>query len=218
MSKTKLVEAKKEELAAPVAAPRLAISAEDIEIPRLNVIQGSSEIDGDEGALVINRTHTIMPTGGSLSVIPITAVKGWAENVPFGSNEVARVAYTADEKQAIAEDSDYGTIEFADVTLLIPEPEDIGEDAADAFPFPIGETSYAMGKIHVRKAAYRNTFKRLGLFQAMNPDSPLCAKHWKFQADQATANRVSWYIPQMTVTKVDTDPQVVDFVSRIIPS
>ena len=52
----------------------------------------------------------------------------------------------------------------------------------------------------------------------MNPDAPLCAKHWKFQADQATANRVSWYIPQMTVTKVDTDPQVVDFVSRIIPS
>ena len=43
MPKTKLVEAKKEELAAPVAAPRLAISAEDIEIPRLNVIQGASE-------------------------------------------------------------------------------------------------------------------------------------------------------------------------------
>ena len=64
MSKTKLVEAK-EELAAPVAAPRLAISAEDIEIPRLNVIQGSSEIDGDEGALVI-RTHTIMPTGETI--------------------------------------------------------------------------------------------------------------------------------------------------------
>tara|TARA_S200002703_G_scaffold76001_1_gene65629 strand:+ start:4759 stop:5415 length:657 start_codon:yes stop_codon:yes gene_type:complete len=218
MPNTKVVEAKKEQLAAPVTAPRLAISAEDIEIPRLNVIQGSSEIDGDEGALVINRTHTIMPTAGTLSVIPITASKGWAENVPFGSNDIARIAYSLEEKTAIDADSEFGTIEFADITLLIPEPKDIGEDAADAFPFPIGETSYAMGKIHVRKAAYRNTYKRLGLFQAMNPESPLCAKHWKFQADQATANRVSWYIPQMTVTKEDTDEQVVEFVSRIIPA
>jgi hypothetical protein len=218
MANTKVVATKKEELAAPVAAPRLAISAEDIEIPRLNVIQGSSEIDGDEGALVINRTHTIMPTAGTLSVIPITAMKGWAENVPFGSNDIARIAYSLEEKTAIDSDSEFGTIEFADITLLIPEPKDIGEDASDAFPFPIGETSYAMGKIHVRKAAYRNTYKRLGLFQAMNPESPLCAKHWKFQADQATANRVSWYIPQMTVTKEDTDEQVVEFVSRIIPA
>ena len=218
MPKTKIVEVKKEELAAPSAPPRLEISAEDIEIPRLNVIQGSSEIDGDEGALVINRTHTIMPTGGSLTVIPITAQKGWAENVPFGSNDIARIANTPEEKSSIEEDSQYGTIEFADITVLIPEPEGVGEDAADAFPFPIGKTSYAMGKLHVRKAAYRNTFKRLGLFQAMNPDSPLCKNHWKFQADQVTANRNSWYIPQMTPTKAETDQDVIDFVSRILPA
>lgn len=101
MPKTKVVEANKQELAAPSAPPRLEISAEDIEIPRLNVIQGSSEIEGDEGALVINRTHTIMPTGGSLPVIPITAQKGWAENVPFGSNDIARIAYTPEEKQPL---------------------------------------------------------------------------------------------------------------------
>ena len=217
MPNTKVVEAKKEELAAPSAAPRLSISAEDIEIPRLNVIQGSSEIEGDEGALVINRTHTIMPTGGSISVIPITAQKGWAENVPFGSNDIARVAYLPEEKKAIAEDSQYGLIEFADITFLIPEPEGIEEGATDAFPFPIGGTSFAMGKLHVRKAAYRNTFKRLGLFQAMNPDAPLCTNHWKFQADQVTANRNSWYIPQITPTKAETDKQVVEFIARLLP-
>lgn len=217
-TKTKVVEAKKQELAVPSMPPRLVISAEDIEIPRLNVIQGSSEIDGDEGALVINRTQTIMQTGGFLSVIPLTAQKGWAEDVPFGSNEIARIAHSAEEKAAIAEDSQYGTVEFADITVLIPEPEGIGEDAVDAFPFPIGETSYAMGKLHVRKAAYRNTYKRLGLFQAMNPDAPLCKNHWKFCANQVTANRNSWYIPQMTVTKVETDQDVIDFVSRILPS
>jgi len=217
-TKTKTVEVNKEELAVPSMPPRLVISAEDIEIPRLNVIQGSSEIDGDEGALVINRSQTIMPTGGSLSVIPLTAQKGWAEDVPFGSNEIARIAHDVEEKAAIEEDSQYGTVEFADITVLIPEPKDIGEDAEDAFPFPIGETSYAMGKLHVRKAAYRNTYKRLGLFQAMNPDAPLCNNLWKFCANQVTANRNSWYIPQMTVTKVETDQDVIDFVSRILPS
>ena len=99
------------------------------------------------------------------------------------------------------------------MSALVP-----AEDVADAFPFPIGEHSYAMGKLHVRKAAYRNTFKRLGLFQAMNPDSPLCKNHWKFQADQVTANRNSWYIPQITPTKAETDQDVIDFVSRILPS
>ena len=118
MSKAKLATVK-EELAEVSDPPKLAITASDIEIPRLNIIQSSSEIAGDAGSVVLDRTTTILEPDKECQVIPVNALKGWRENVPFGSPEMPRIAWNEEEKKEIESDSEFGTIEFANLALLI---------------------------------------------------------------------------------------------------
>ena len=206
---------KKAEVVEVAEPPKLQISAGDIEISRLNIIQSSSEIAGDAGAVVMDRSTVLLEPEQQCYAIPVNAIKGWRENIPFGSPEMPRLASTEEQKSEIDADSEYGTIEFAEVILLFPMPEDAGEDKQELYPYPIGDGAYALGKLNVAKDAYRCTFKRLATFSAFNPDFPLCAKLWNFKAELLTRGRHSWYVPSLTVSKEDAPEEVRTFVTRI---
>ena len=203
---------KKEEIVEVVDPPKLSITASDIEIARLNIIQSSSEISGEAGSIVLDRTTTILEPEQECSVIPVNAVKGWRENIPFGSPEMPRLAWGEEEKAAIEADSEFGTIEFAEITLLFPMPEGADEEI---YPYPIGNEQYALGKLNVAKDAYRCTYKRLATFSAFNPDTPLCEKTWKLKAELLTRGRHSWFVPSLTVSKDKSPEDVSSFVTRI---
>jgi len=211
-TKTKIVKQEKAEIAAVAEPPKLAITAGDIEIARLNIIQQSSSIEGDVGAVVLDRTTTLLAPDEVCSVIPVNAVKAWREDVPFGNAEIPRIANTEEQKLAIEGDSAFGTIEFAEIILLFPKPEGADDDL---YPYPIGDDSYALGKINVAKDGYRCTFKRLATFSAFNPDMPLCAKLWKFKAELLTRGMNSWYVPSLQASKEDASEAVKSFITRI---
>tara|TARA_B100000530_G_scaffold50835_1_gene28442 strand:- start:220 stop:855 length:636 start_codon:yes stop_codon:yes gene_type:complete len=209
MPKQKIVEAEKQEI---TEAPKLAISASDIEIPRLNVVQKSSQIDGSFGAIVLDRTSTVLEPEQSANVTIISAVKAWRENVPYESEEIGRIATTEEQKAAIDADSEWGTIEFADIVMLIPKPEN-GDDTA--FPYPIGDEMFAMGKINVNKNGYRNTYKRLATFAAFNPTASLSTRLWSFKTELITKGKYAWYVPSLTITSEESADEVNEFVTRI---
>ena len=211
-TKTKIVKQEKAEIAAVAEPPKLAITAGDIEIARLNIIQQSSSIEGDVGAVVLDRTTTLLAPDEVCSVIPVNAIKAWREDVPFGNAEIPRIANTEEQKLAIEGDSAFGTIEFAEIILLFPKPEGADDDL---YPYPIGDDSYALGKINVAKDGYRCTFKRLATFSAFNPDMPLCAKLWKFKAELLTRGMNSWYVPSLQASKEDASEAVKSFITRI---
>lgn len=211
-TKTKIVKQEKAEVAAVAEPPKLAITAGDIEIARLNVVQQSSSIEGDVGAIVLDRTTTLLAPDAVCSVIPVNAIKAWREDVPFGNAEIPRIANTEEQKLAIEGDSAFGTIEFAEIILLFPKPEGADDDL---YPYPIGDDSYALGKINVAKDGYRCTFKRLATFSAFNPDMPLCAKLWKFKAELLTRGMNSWYVPSLQATKENAPEDVKSFITRI---
>jgi len=139
---------KKEEIVEVIDPPKLSITASDIEISRLNIIQASSEIAGEAGSIVLDRTTTILEPDQECSVIPVDAMKGWRENIPFGSPEMPRIAWEDEEKSALEADSEFGTIEFAEIILLFPMPEGADEEL---YPYPIGDGQYALGKLNVAK-------------------------------------------------------------------
>lgn len=210
MPKQEVVEVKKNELA---GAQKLSITPSDIDIPRLNLVQKTSTIEGPVGSVVLDKTHILMEPEESREVIVVTALKRWRENIPYGSDELPRIADTEAEKQAIEASSEYGTIEFADIILLIPQPE--GNDDEGAYTVPIGGSMYAIGKLNAAKDAYRQTYKRLATFSTFNPTTPFSHRKWSFTATLLTRGKHSWYAPSLTITKETPSKDVITFVDRL---
>ncbi len=209
---SKVAQKKKEELAQP-SGPQLLITPADIEIPRLNLVQKMSQIEGPVGGVVIDRKSTLLEKDETCPAIIVNATKGWRENIPFGSDEMPRIASNESQKESIEEDSTWGEmLPFADITLLFPQPEGADDDS---YPYPVGNANYALGKINVAKDGYRCTYKRLCTFQMFNFDLPLCAKVWTFGSELITKGSHSWFIPTLTATKEDTPAEAREFIERI---
>lgn len=189
----------------------LAFHAQDIDIPRLNVIQKMSQIEGPVGSIVLDQDSVLLEAEQKTPVIVIGAVKKWKEDVPFGEDYVPKVVGTAAEAEELAGDSSYEVIEFAEIIMLIPQ---IGDDDSN-FPYPIGDTNYQIGRITVQKDSYRLTYKRLFTFQTFNPNVPVSSRMWNFGTELMSKGKYSWYVPTLAITKTEAPADVVEFANRL---
>jgi len=187
------------------------IEAEDIDIPRLNVVQKTSQMDYGVGSLVLDKSHEILPADTQGECIVLRAQKMWREDIPFDEKEMPQIATDRAGMEDIKSESDWPIIEFAEIALLFPQPAD-SEDT-DAYPYPIGDTNYALGKLNVAKDAYRKTYKALATFAAFNRGLPLHSRIWHFESQVMSRGKYSWYIPTLSVTKEPTPEPVVEFAN-----
>lgn len=190
----------------------LMMDANDIDIPRINLVQKTSDIDAPVGSVVIDKKHVLLKPDEPAEAIVLMAVKGWREDIPYDDDGIPRIAYTPDEMQAIAAQSEYEMLEFAEITLMFKQPE--GSENEEAYPFPIGDHQYAIGKINVAKDAYRQTYKRLATFAAFNKSVPLQSKLWNFESSLMTKGKYSWYAPSLSITQKQPDEAVLEFTSN----
>lgn len=181
---------------------------QDIEIPRLNVAQKMSQFDAPAGSVVLDKEDIILEAEERTNVIVIGASKRWKEDVPYDEEVMPKIVGTEDEARALASESDYEVIEFAELVFLIPQ---VGEDDS-MFPYPIGDTNYQLGRLTVQKDAYRLTYKKLFTFAFLNRDTPPSAIYWDFGTEVMTKGKYSWYVPSLNSTKEETPAEVVDFV------
>ena len=211
---TKLAEKKKQEIIEPLEAPKLVISAEDFTIPRMNLIQKISNIEGPVGGYVLDRKHVVLDKDQSTLAVIVKADKFWRENVPYESDQIARIAHTEAQKKAIEADSDPSSrmIKCVDFVLLIAQPKGADDEM---FPYDLGGTNYALVNFQTQKDGFDFTFGRLATSQLANPDIPLCGKAWSFQSELLTKGKNSWFVPTLEATKVITSDEVRDFVVRI---
>lgn len=185
----------------------------DIDIPRVNVVQKTSDITGPDGnpapygSLVLDKRVILAQPEEPIQVVPLSAIKAWREDVPFDSDDIPRIANSSEEKQQLSLDSEYPILEFAEITLLFK-----GGDDPEAFPFPLGKDNYAMGRINVAKDAYRQTFKRLATFAVFNKKTPIHKRLWNFQSTAITRGKYSWFAPSLTITNEEPSDEVVDFI------
>jgi len=183
--------------------------SQDIEIPRLNVIQKMSQIEGPVGSVVLDKEFVLLEAEQKTPVVIIGATKRWKEDIPYDSEQIPKVVSTQQEATLLAEESSYPIIEFAEIVLLIPQ---IGDDDSN-FPYPIGEQNYQLGRISVQKDAYRMTYKRLFTFQTFNSNIPVASRLWNFGTELMTKGKYSWYVPTLTVTKEESPKDAQDFAS-----
>lgn len=209
---TTLQKKKKEEIQVIPDAPKLEFSAEDLNAPRLNVVQAQSKIAGETGALVVDKMHTLILHEEECKAVPIKAIKGWREDTPFGHPEMPRQVFSEEEAKELSKESDHNVIKFAEILFIFPKGE---KEDEDVYPYPIGDELYAMGKINVAKDAFKYTFERLATFQTFNPDSPICVKYWKFKTELLTRGMNSWFVPSITPTTEGTADEIQKFAARL---
>jgi hypothetical protein len=193
-----------------VAANQGMALSQDIEIPRLNVIQKMSQIEGPVGSVVLDKEFVLLEAEQKTPVIIVGAIKRWKEDVPYDDDQIPKVAQTEAEARTLAQESHYPMVEFAEIVLLIPQ---IGDDDEN-FPYPIGDTNYQLGRLTVQKDAYRLTFKRLFTFQTFNPTVPAFTRLWTFGTELMTKGKYSWYVPTLSVTKEESPKEAQEFASR----
>ena len=181
------------------------IEPTDIEIPRINIVQKTSDIDAPFGSIVIDKQFVIAEPETVILAVPVSVTKGWREDIPYDDDEIPRIANSQEERDEIAKTSEYPILEFADITLAIEKPEKT--NAAAAFPFPIGGKFYALGRINTAKDAYRQTFKRLATFTMFNPDTPPFTRYWDFVSTLISGGKYSWYAPSLSFTAPDEDSE-----------
>lgn len=192
----------------------IEIDVEDIEIPRINICQKMSSSDAPVGSILYDKTYEIAGPETPVKVIAVAAQKGWRENIPFDEEDVPRIAWTKQQADAIEANSDWDMTEFAEITLLIRQPEEGVND--DAFQLPIGDHCYALGKINVGKNAYRSTYKRLATFAALQSPKAIHEKIWNFTSEELSKGKYTWFNPSLTVSKEQTDGEVLAFVKNFL--
>jgi hypothetical protein len=210
-AETANVVVKETEALATPANNSMSFSAQDIDIPRLNVIQKMSEIKGPIGAVVIDQDSVLLEAEQKTPVVVIGATKRWKENVPFGEDYIPKIVSSESEAKELANDSAYEVIEFAEIILLIPQT---GDDDS-LFPYPIGDGNYQIGRITVQKDAYRLTYKRLFTFQTFNPDISVATRFWNFGTELMSKGKYSWYVPTLNITKESAPAEAIEFANRL---
>jgi hypothetical protein len=214
---TELAKAPVNALSSSSALPS-TVEHSDIDIPRVNVVQKTSDITGPDGepapygALVLDKRFILAAPEEDIKVVPLIAMKAWREDVPFDSDDIPRIANSIEEKHALGLDSEYPILEFAEITLLFKG----GKEDIEAFPFPLGKGNYALGKINVAKDAYRLTFKRLITFARFNGDTPSYARLWKFKSTSITRGKYSWFAPSLSITDEAPSKEVLSFVENVV--
>ena len=211
MPKVKEEIAPAETTAVSTVGQQLTIDAEDIDIPRLNVVQKMSTGDFEHGSLILDKAHEILPRETKGQCIILGAIKKWKEDIDFDSDEMPIIVETKEKMEILKRESDYDILEFAEIILMFAQPE--GNEDDDAFPFPIGDTNYCMGKIYVQKDAYRKTYKALMTFAAFNQGLPLNSRLWNFESQIMSKGKYSWYVPTLSVTKEHVPEAVADFAN-----
>ena len=126
---TALAEAPKNGLTATNASG-IDISPSDIDVPRVNVVQKTSEIEAPLGAVVLDKQHVLSLADETIPVTVLSVLKGWRENIDYDSDEIPRVAHTQEEADQIKANSEYDMLEFAEITILFKKPEGSDNDAA----------------------------------------------------------------------------------------
>jgi hypothetical protein len=204
------IEVQEKQSPATVNVDGLQFDRSDIDIPRMNVVQKTSDIEAPTGSLVLDKKFVLLKPEEIGQVIIVSAVKQWKEDIPFDEGTMGRIASTPEAAAELGQESSYPILEFAEIEMLFRQPEGSTDD--DAYQYPIGDGNYALGKLYVAKDAYRQTYKRLVTFAAFNKSIQLRNRLWNFQTQMIEKGKYSWYVPSLAITQVETPAEVLEFI------
>lgn len=220
MSKTKsppkaeIVKPEKAELAADTESARFTISRDDINVSKFNVKQNSSGYDaGSSGSLVYNMETEVVPPNTTSDIIFVDIKKYWMEDVGYENDIKPRIAETEEEAKTLEEESEFVVRKCADLTFLVPQPDDCEDDSP--FTYALGDKNYAFGKMFVWKGAYRGTYEKIATFLVTNLNAECEDMCWTFRTVEQEFKRNRWMEPRVDPCNKPVPQEAKDLAVRM---
>ena len=214
----------KQELAAAVAPSKVPAGIEgevgnrDIQLPRLNLLQKTSELV-DAGftpnTFALNRE---IPLGKSITAVVVKLRKQFQQDTPYGSEVQAHVVDTLAEVREAGGSCEWGSdnkySEIAHMQLLVKAPEGLSEDQLDAFPYEVDGEHFAPCVITVAKTAYKAAAKPVITAAFSTLRAGLHHGLWTVTAELKSAPMGTWSVPQFKLTG-RTNPEMCELVEAL---
>lgn len=178
------------------------ISASDVRVPRINLVQKSGNLSNDfaPGVFLFEKQIPLAKTGESFLVTPLRLKKYYQLKVEFGtSTDMPPKFNTMDEVRAFGGSLQYGDekycVEMADILLAVAAPEDLSDEDMQYFPYNDGIHSYALAMYTVGSSAYTSLAKRLITDSVGLLRGGLYTGYYNLHSEIRKTAQNSWYVP-----------------------
>lgn len=203
----KAQEAPKQELAAPaksVAGIEGEVVTKDIQLPRLNLLQKTSELV-DAGftpnTFALNKE---IPLGKTITAVVVKLTKKWQQSLAFGADTQPHVCDTLAEVREAGGSTEWGAenhySELAHLQLLVKAPDNATEEQLDAFPYEVDGGHWAPCMLTVAKTAYKAAAKPVITAAFSTLRQGLHNGLWTVSAEMKSAPMGTWSVPQFRLT------------------
>lgn len=197
---------------------RIAVSADDLVIPYISVVNKMSEleIDASPGSLVYDKSWVLAKIDEPVTVVPVSAAKVWKEDIPFGTEGITpEFAYNEVAAAELTRKSNFPVITQARIGFVVLAPSTLNEIQVSAyFPFLVGEYRCALGQIVAQKRGYDATFKNLANAM-MATGRPMWDFQYHLSGSKTSNSKGTWMIPRLKPTGVETPVALRDFARRM---
>ena len=198
------------------------ISAADIRVPRINLVQKSGNLSNhfQPGLFLFEKTIPLAKPGEEILVTPLRLKKYYQLKVEFGtSQEMPPKFATMEEVRAFGGSLQYGDekycVEMADILLAVKAPETAVEEQLQSFPYSEGGTSYALAMYTVGSSAYTSLAKRFITDSVGVLRSGLYTGYYSMTSEIRKTAQNSWYVPVAQFAGKHKNPEFFRTLARL---
>lgn len=199
-------------------------TAADVKLPRVNVLQKSSELADVEGwnagDIAFAKAVKLVPVGQTGRVTFLHLKKQYQEVVPYGSDQQPKVF---DTREQVFEAG--GSIEFnasneyrpiAHLTLLVEAPEGADDEQDSYFPLSFDGKSYSLAVWTVGSSAYNKVAKTLITAAGYFCREGIHTMAWSLSVEKAKSGTNTYFVPKI-VQAGKHSPEFLEFVASLTP-
>jgi hypothetical protein len=228
---TEVGETLKQELDAPaVGGIEGDIDAEDIKLPRINLVQSTSAIADDftPGALVLDKEVELGDETHPIQLVTLWGKKLYQQKLPFGESDESPLVFqtrkevkewggtTEWSKEAI-EDHRYFE-NLAHFVVAVRCPDEASEDLAAHFDLEIGDELWTRVAFTVNGSSY-NAFGKQMITAAQTAGADgIWSRSWEVKPEKRSNARGRWFVPVPRFKGKITDPERLAFFANLAAS
>ena len=215
-------------------APRIAsplgieadVDASDVRIPRINLIQKSSELAEVEGwapgDIAFAKEVRLLPFGQTGKVTFLHLRRQFQQYLPWGSTDRPQVFNTREEVEAAGGSTAFKAANeyrpIAHLTMLIEQPEISGDDSSaleSYFPLTFNGKNYSLAMWTVGSTAYNNVAKELISAASMFLRNGIHRVAWELSVRKERSGTNTFMVPSIKRAGAHS-PEMVEFIEQLL--